>query len=55
MTMFNNFDIVEMPLTVKRNRTMVENFLAKSDLRLDDVDYYAAVVDRESYSMLAGG
>ena len=53
--MFNNFDIVEMPLTVKRNRTMVENFLAKSDLRLDDVDYYAAVVDRESYSMLAGG
>ena len=34
---------------------MVENFLAKSDLRLDDMDYYAAVVDRESYSMLAGG
>ncbi|MBQ6278971.1 MAG: [Muribaculaceae bacterium] len=53
--MFNNYDIVEMPLTLKRNRTMVENFLAKSDLRLDDMDYYAAVVDRESYSMLAGG
>ncbi len=34
---------------------MVEKFLAKSDLRLDDMDYYAAVVDRESYSMLAGG
>lgn len=34
---------------------MVENFLAKSDLRLDDMDYYAAVVDRESYSILAGG
>ena len=55
MPMFNNYDIVEMPLTLKRNRTMVENFLAKSDLRLDDMDYYAAVVDRESYSMLAGG
>ena len=53
--MFNNYDIVEMPLTVKRNRMMVENFLAKSDLRLDEMDYYAAVVDRESYSMLAGG
>ena len=53
MPMFNNYDIVEMPLTLKRNRTMVENFLAKSDLRLDDMDYYAA--DRESYSMLAGG
>ena len=53
--MFNNYDIVEMPLTVKRNRTMVENFLAKSGLRLDDMDYYAAVVDRENYNMLAGG
>lgn len=53
--MFSNYDIVEMPLSVKRNRTMVENFLAKSELRLDDVDYYAAVVDRDSYTMLAGG
>ena len=53
--MFNNYDIVEMPLTVKRNRTMVESFLAKSGLRLDDMDYYAAVVDRENYNMLAGG
>ena len=55
MPMFNNYDIVEMPLTVKRNRTMVEDFLAKSELRLDDMDYYAAVVDRDSYKMLAGG
>jgi [citrate (pro-3S)-lyase] ligase len=53
--MFNNFDIVEMPLSLKRNRTIVEDFLAKSDLRLDDMDYYAAVVDRDSYTMLAGG
>ena len=53
--MFNNYDIVEMPLSVKRNRTIVENFLATNDLRLDDMDYYAAVVDRESYKMLAGG
>ena len=53
MPMFNNYDIVEMPLTLKRNRTMVENFLAKSDLRLDDMDYYAAVVDRESYSIIS--
>ena len=53
--MFNNYDIVEMPLSLKRNRTMVEDFLAKSDLRLDDMDYYAAVVDRESYQILAGG
>lgn len=55
MPMFNNYDIVEMPLSLKRNRTMVEEFLAKSDLRLDDMDYYATVVDRESYKILAGG
>lgn len=53
--MFNNYDIEEMPLSLKRNRTMVEEFLAKSDLRLDDMDYYAAVVDRDNYQMLAGG
>ena len=53
--MFNNYDIVEMPLSLKRNRTMVEDFLAKSELRLDDMDYYATVVDRESYKILAGG
>lgn len=53
--MFNNYDIVEMPLSLKRNRTMVEDFLAKSALRLDDMDYYATVVDRESYKILAGG
>ena len=53
--MFNNYDIVEMPLSLKRNRTMVEEFLAKSELRLDDMDYYATVVDRESYKILAGG
>ena len=53
--MFNNYDIVEMPLSLKRNRTMVEDFLAKSELRLDDMDYYAAVVDRDNFEMLAGG
>lgn len=53
--MFNNYEIVQMPLTVKRNRAMVESFLAQSQLRLDVVDYYAAVVDKESYEMLAGG
>ena len=55
MPMFNNYDIVEMPLMVKRNHIMVEDFLAKNELRLDEMDYYAAVVDRESYQMFAGG
>ena len=34
---------------------MVEEFLAKSELRLDSVDYYATVVDRDSLEILAGG
>ena len=44
-----------MPLSLKRNRTMVEEFLAKSELRLDSVDYYATVVDRDSLEILAAG
>lgn len=53
--MFSNFEIVQMPLSVKRNRILVEDFLASNDLRLDDVDYYATVVDKDSYKILAGG
>ena len=34
----NNFEICDMPLSLKSNRTRVERFLADSGLRLDDVD-----------------
>ena len=53
--MFNNFEIVQMPLSLRRNRIMVEEFLTTNELRLDDMDYYAAVVDNDSGIMLAGG
>ena len=50
----NNFDICDMPLSLKSNRTRVERFLADSGLRLDDVDYYAAVTDDDG-NIIAGG
>ena len=50
----NNFDICDMPLSLKSNRARVERFLADSGLRLDDVDYYAAVTDDDG-NIIAGG
>ena len=52
--MFDNFEICDMPLSLKSNRTRVERFLADSGLRLEDVDYYAAVSDDEG-NIIAGG
>jgi len=52
--MYDNFDICDMPLSLKSNRARVERFLAGSGLRLDDVDYYAAVTDDDG-TIIAGG
>ena len=52
--MYDNFEICDMPLSLKSNRTRVERFLADSGLRLEDVDYYAAVTDDDS-NIIAGG
>ena len=54
MTMYDNFEICDMPLSLKSNRTRVERFLADSGLRLEDVDYYAAVTDEDG-NIIAGG
>ena len=52
--MYDNFEICDMPLSLKSNRTRVERFLADSGLRLDGVDYYAAVTDDDG-NIIAGG
>ena len=52
--MYDNFAICDMPLSLKSNRTRVERFLADSGLRLEDVDYYAAVTDDDG-NIIAGG
>ena len=52
--MYDNFAICDMPLSLKSNRMRVERFLADSGLRLEDVDYYAAVTDDDG-NIIAGG
>jgi len=52
--MYDNFEICDLPLSLKSNRTRVERFLADSGLRLEDVDYYAAVTDDDG-NIIAGG
>ena len=53
--MYANFDICDMPLSLKSNRTRVERFLADNGLRLEDVDYYAAATDDDGNIVVGGG
>ena len=53
--MYDNFEICDMPLSLKSNRARVERFLADNGLRLEDVDYYAAVTDDDGNIIVGGG
>ncbi len=53
--MFNNFEIRQVPLSLKSSRQKVVDFLAASELRLEDVDYYAGVFAGDDDVLLAGG
>lgn len=53
--MFSEFEIRQMPLSIKSQRTQVERFLADNDLKLEAVDYYAGVFENEGEELLAGG
>lgn len=53
--MYTEFEIRQVPLTLQRNRQRVEQFLSESQLRLDDVDYYAGVFRVDDDELLAGG
>ena len=53
--MYDNFEICDMPLSLKSNRTRVERFLADSGLRLEDVDYYAVATDDDGNIIVGGG
>lgn len=56
-TMYNEFEIRPMPLSSPFCRRQVEDFLAANGLRLDDVDYYAAVfsIDNDERILAGGG
>lgn len=53
--MYGNFEICDMPLSLKSNRTRVERFLADNGLRLEDVDYYAVATDDDGNIIVGGG
>ena len=53
--MYDCFDICDMPLSLKSNRTRVERFLADNGLRLEDVDYYAVATDDDGNIIVGGG
>ena len=55
MEPFERIDIQELPLRVPSVRRQVENFLVNNGLRLEEVDLYMAVQDREGRILAGGG
>ncbi|MBQ1774264.1 MAG: [Prevotella sp.] len=53
--MYTEYEIRQLPLTLRAYRQRVERFLAENSLRLDDVDYYAGVYAVGDDELLAGG
>ncbi len=52
--MYGDYEIRQIPLSLKFERKRAEEFLKNSGLRLEDVDYYAGVFNCDD-EMLAGG
>ena len=53
--MYSEFEITNLPLSLKWARQRVERFLQENELRLDHVDFYAVVTRIDSDEILAGG
>ncbi len=53
--MYTEYEIRQLPLTLRAYRQRVERFLVDNSLRLDDVDYYAGVYAVGDDELLAGG
>ncbi|MBP5712564.1 MAG: [citrate (pro-3S)-lyase] ligase, partial [Prevotella sp.] len=51
----DEYEIRQMPLSVKFVRQQVEKFLEQNGLRLGQMDYYAAVFEHGGEEILAGG
>lgn len=51
--MFQEYEIRELPLSLRSSRQQLERFLSHNGLRLDKLDYYAAIFKDEH--LLAGG
>lgn len=48
-------ELIQLNQSIPRQRRRIEQFLDDNGLRLDDVDYYAALVDETTDEIVAGG
>lgn len=48
-------ELIQLNPSMPRQRRRIEQFLGDNGLRLDDVDYYAALVDETTDEIVAGG
>ena len=48
-------ELIQLNPNIPRQRRRIEQFLGDNGLRLDDVDYYAALVDETTDEIVAGG
>lgn len=48
-------ELIQLNPSIPRQRRRIEQFLGDNGLRLDDVDYYAALVDEMTDEIVAGG
>lgn len=48
-------ELIQLNPSIPRQRRRIEQFLGDNGLRLDDVDYYAALVDETTDDIVAGG
>ena len=55
MEPFERIEIQELPLRVPSVRRQVEDFLGSNGLRLEEVDLYRAVLDRDGRILAGGG
>lgn len=53
--MYTEYEIRELPLSLKSVRDKVTNFLSNNDLRLEDVDAYFGIFSIDGENILAGG
>lgn len=53
--MYEDYEIRQIPLSLKDNREKVEKFLSENGLRIDPLDYYAGVFAYREDEILGGG
>ena len=53
--MYDEFEIRQVPLSLKTSRQKVEKFLSENNLRLDEIDYYAGIFPFREDELLGGG